>query len=46
MIYNDPRRFGFFQLIKDSNELKKKFDNFGPEPFDKKFNLKYLKNYF
>ena len=46
LIYNDPRRFGFFQLIKDSNELKKKFDNFGPEPFDKKFNLKYLKNYF
>ena len=23
LIYNDPRRFGFFQLIKDSNDLKK-----------------------
>ena len=46
MIYNDPRRFGFFQLIKDLRELKKRFDNFGPEPFDKKFNLAYLKIYF
>ena len=28
------------------NSLKKKFQNFGPEPFDKKFNSKYLINYF
>ena len=46
LIYNDPRRFGFFQLIKNSDDLKKRFDNFGPEPFNKKFNLNYLTNYF
>ena len=46
LIYNDPRRFGYFQFLKDSNSLKKKFKNFGPEPFNKKFNPKYLINYF
>ena len=46
LIYNDPRRFGFFQLIRNIDELNKKFDNFGPEPFSKKFNLDYLKSYF
>ena len=42
MIYNDPRRFGFVQLIKDHNLLKKRFYHLGPEPFQSKFNLKYL----
>ena len=46
VIYNDPRRFGYFQFLDDFNSLKKKFENFGPEPFDKKFNSKYLINYF
>ena len=46
LIYNDPRRFGFLQYIKDSNQLKKRFNNFGPEPFDTKFNFNYLKSYF
>ena len=46
LIYNDPRRFGYFQLLDDINSLKKKFKNFGPEPFNKKFNSKYLINYF
>ena len=46
LIYNDPRRFGFFELIKNPDDLKKRFDNFGPEPFNKKFNLNYLTNYF
>jgi len=46
IIYNDPRRFGYFQFLKDTNSLEKKFNNFGPEPFDKKFNSKYLINYF
>ena len=46
LIYNDPRRFGYFQFLKDFSSLKKKFKNFGPEPFDKKFNSKYLINYF
>ncbi len=42
VIYNDPRRFGFFQIIKDDNLLKKKFYTFGPEPFDLKFDQKYV----
>ena len=46
IIYNDPRRFGFFQIIKDSLELKKRFNHLGPEPFDKKFNLHYVLGFF
>ena len=46
LIYNDPRRFGYFQILNDFNSLKKKFKKFGPEPFNKKFNSKYLINYF
>ena len=45
IIYNDPRRFGFFQIIKNSKNLKKRFAHLGPEPFDKKFNIKYFKNF-
>jgi len=46
MIYNDPRRFGFFRYIKNEQELKKKFEHLGPEPFFNKFNIEYLMNYF
>ena len=46
IIYNDPRRFGFFKYIKNEQELKKKFENLGPEPFFNKFNIEYLMNYF
>ena len=46
LIYNDPRRFGFFQLIKNKINLKKRFKNFGPEPFNNDFNLNYLTKYF
>ncbi len=42
IIYNDPRRFGFFQIIKNSKELEKRFIHLGPEPFDNKFNIKYF----
>ena len=42
IIYNDPRRFGFFQIIKDDHLLKKRFDHLGPEPFDSKFDQKYV----
>jgi formamidopyrimidine-DNA glycosylase len=42
IIYNDPRRFGFFQIIKDGYLLKKRFDHLGPEPFDQKFDQKYV----
>jgi formamidopyrimidine-DNA glycosylase len=46
IVYNDPRRFGFFQVIKNSFDLKKRFEHLGPEPFDSKFNLTYINNYF
>jgi formamidopyrimidine-DNA glycosylase len=46
VIYNDPRRFGFFKFIENKQELINRFDHLGPEPFFKNFNLKYLLNYF
>ena len=46
VIYNDPRRFGFFQLIRNNLDLKKRFNHLGPEPFDQNFNLIYIYNYF
>ena len=46
IIYNDPRRFGFFKFILDKKDLKNRFNHLGPEPFFKSFDLKYLKNYF
>ncbi len=45
IIYNDPRRFGFFQIIKSTSNLKKRFSHLGPEPFDKKFNLSFFKKF-
>jgi formamidopyrimidine-DNA glycosylase len=45
IIYNDPRRFGFFQIIKTSDNLRKRFLHLGPEPFDKKFNIDYFQNF-
>ena len=45
IIYNDPRRFGFFQIIRNTNNLKKRFSRLGPEPFNKQFNLKYFQNF-
>jgi len=46
IVYNDPRRFGFFQLIKNNLDLNKRFNHLGPEPFDKSFNLTYVYNFF
>ncbi len=42
IIYNDPRRFGFFQILKNKDLLKKRLSHLGPEPFDKNFNKKYV----
>ncbi len=42
MIYNDPRRFGFFEIINDRKSLKKKFKKFGPEPMSSSFNINYI----
>ena len=46
VIYNDPRRFGFFQLIENKNALNERFKHLGPEPFDKKFDLNYVTSIF
>jgi len=46
VIYNDPRRFGFFKFIENKQALIKRFSHLGPEPFSRSFNLKYLLNYF
>ena len=46
VIYNDPRRFGFFEIIKNRQDLYKRFKLMGPEPFSDKFNLNYVVNYF
>ena len=46
IVYNDPRRFGSFQFIKNKQNLLKKFNHLGPEPFYNSFNLDYLVNYF
>ena len=46
LIYNDPRRFGFFQILKNDDQLKKRFKHLGPEPFHSEFSLKYLNDFF
>jgi formamidopyrimidine-DNA glycosylase len=46
VIYNDPRRFGFFKFINNKQKLVDRFRHLGPEPFFKSFNLKYILNYF
>jgi len=46
VVYNDPRRFGFFKFIDNKKQLQDRFSHLGPEPFFKNFNLKYLLNYF
>ena len=45
MIYNDPRRFGFFEIINDNESLKKKFKRFGPEPMNNSFNIDYIHSF-
>ena len=46
IIYNDPRRFGFFKFINNKKDLQNRFNHLGPEPFFKTFNIEYLTNYF
>ena len=46
IVYNDPRRFGFFQIIKSNTDLDKRFRHLGPEPFERNFSLAYVYNFF
>jgi len=46
LIYNDVRRFGFLKLYNTNIQEKIPFlKKLGYEPFNKKFNLKYFKNF-
>ena len=45
LVYNDPRRFGFFEIIENLKLLNKRFDKFGPEPFSSKFNSNYISSF-
>ncbi len=46
IVYNDPRRFGFFKILKNEKELKNFFKRSGPEAISSNFNLKYVQNKF
>ena len=47
LIYNDVRKFGFIKLYDLSNSQEiSHFKSLGPEPLEKNFNSKYLKEYF
>ena len=46
IIYNDPRRFGFFEIVKNKKLLKKRLSHLGPEPMSEEFNIKYVFQYF
>ena len=46
IIYNDPRRFGFFEIIRNDSLLKRRFSHLGVEPFNSKFNQKYIYSFF
>ena len=43
IIYNDPRRFGFFKIIETKKELESYLNKYGKEPLDKDFNYMYVK---
>ena len=45
IIYNDPRRFGFIKYFNSHKKLVYFFKNYGPDPFQKKFNKKYIKGH-
>lgn len=42
LIYNDPRRFGFFDVY-ENPQTHKLLKDIGPEPFSEDFNATYLK---
>ena len=46
LVYNDPRRFGFFQILENKHLLNKRFSKLGPEPFQSEFNLDYISTFF
>ena len=45
LIYNDPRRFGYFKLLTKNFINETPLNNLGPEPFSSSFNLFYIKKF-
>ena len=46
VVYNDPRRFGFFEIVEDIEILEEKFSKLGPEPLQNEFNIEYVFSFF
>ncbi len=46
LVYNDPRRFGYFSYFKSDEQINNNFKKYGPEPFDPLFDKDYIFNYF
>ena len=46
IVYNDPRRFGFFEIAEDIEILEKRFFKLGPEPLQNEFNVNYVFSFF
>ena len=44
LIYNDPRRFGYFKILTGNVKLANFINNYGIEPFNKNFNYHYVKS--
>ena len=44
IVYNDPRRFGFFKYFKFKSNLDFYLSKNGLDPLDKKFDFQYIKN--
>ena len=42
LIYNDPRRFGFFKILKNKSDYLRFFTRIGPEAISEEFNKTYL----
>ena len=45
LIYNDPRRFGYFKILSNKFINEPPIKNLGPDPFSQSFNSKYISNY-
>ncbi len=43
LVYNDPRRFGFFKYFSSKENIENYLDKLGIEPLDKRFNFFFLK---
>ena len=43
LVYNDPRRFGYFKILNNKQDFEDYFKRIGPEALDKRFNVLYLK---